>query len=199
MGFFCIIPDPEIKDKKIKVLLTCYHVVNIKEVDKIIYINHSNKIKRIDLNEKDIKRRYWYNEEFDMDYTCIELLEKDEITDYYFLNIDQNIEFNNYTKENLKDKIVYIFKKGEESTGKIIKIDKTKIIYTNETKDGWSGSPVIRKDNKQVIAIHQGGNKTSYKNLGILIKYILMKMKKKEIKYEEEWEKNSKIIVTILN
>ena len=136
MGFFCEIPDPEIKDKNIKVLLTCYHVVKIKEVDKIRYYNHSNKWKEIYLNEKGIKRRYWYNEGEDMDYTCIELLEKDEITDYYFLGIDKNIKCNNYTEENLKDKRIYIFKKGEESSGKIILIDKTKIKYTNETESG---------------------------------------------------------------
>lgn len=198
IGFFCKIPDPDIinNPNNIKVLLTCYHVIKIKEIDTIKY-QFLNIEKEINLKEKE--RRIWYNEKEDYDYTCIEILEKDKIDENDCLNIDKNISLNNYTKDNLLNKVVYIFKAKEVSIGNIKTIKEMNLIYNNDTKSGWSGSPVIRKDNNQVIAIHKNGiikqNNTNFlANRGILIKYMLMDMdkEKKEIQFNEKWKNEKK-------
>lgn len=202
IGFFCKIPDPDHKNNNItnniKVLFTCYHVAKIKEINTIKF-KFLTQEKEINVKEKE--RRKWYLEAYD--YSCIEILEKDKIDENDCLNIDENIEFDNYTKENLLNKVVYIFKTREVSIGNIKYISQMNLIYNNDTQDGWSGSPVIRKDNNKVIAIHKNGiilkedNKGNKEgvfkgNQGILLKYILKHMRErneKDIKFKEEWKK----------
>ena len=147
-GFICMIPDPENNNHNIEVLLTCYHVASIDKIKTIYYKFENHEKKEINFENKD--RRKWYNKE--LDYACIEMLEKDNI-------INCLIYENNYTKINLYNKIVLVFttfQSEELSFGFIKNIKKSKLLYTNDTTDGWSGSPVIRKDNNEVIAIHQG-------------------------------------------
>ena len=202
IGFFCQIPDPDNKNytiaNNIKVLFTCYHVANLKEINTIKY-KFLTQEKEINVKEKE--RRKWYSKDYD--YSCIEILEKDKIDENDCLNIDENIEFDNYTKENLLDKVVYIFKTREVSIGNIKYIHTINLIYNNDTKEGWSGSPVICKDNNKVIAIHKEGIKsnddnkgkkegTFLGNQGILLKYILKHMREKsekDIKFKEKWKK----------
>ena len=183
-GFICMIPDPENNNHNIEVLLTCYHVASIDKIKTIYYKFENHEKKEINFENKD--RRKWYNKE--LDYACIEMLEKDNIINC--LNIDENLYENNYTKINLYNKIVLVFttfQSEELSFGQIKNIRNSKLLYTNDTTYGWSGSPVIRKDNNEVIAIHQGAESSKKINIGILLKYILMDMKKEKINYDEEW------------
>ena len=184
-GFICMIPDPENNNHNIIVLLTCYHVANIDKI-KILHYKFKNHSKK-EISFEDQNRRKWYNKE--LDYACIEMLEKDNIINC--LNIDENLYENNYTKINLYNKIVLvftIFQSEEMSFGFIKKISNSKLLYSNDTINGYSGSPVIRKDNNEVIAIHQAGYPTKKINIGILLKYILMDMNKKKINYDEKWD-----------
>ena len=179
-----MIPDPENNNHNIVVLLTCYHVASIDKIKKLHYKFENHEKKEINFENKD--RRKWYNKE--LDYACIEMLEKDNIINC--LNIDENLYENNYTKINLYNKIVLVFttfQSEELSFGQIKNINNSKLLYTNDTTDGWSGSPVIRQDNNEVIAIHQGGYSSEKINIGIILKYILMDMKKENINYDEKW------------
>ena len=189
-GFFCEILDPDNSSKNIIVLFTCHHVINPnkkEKVNKIYYkfINEENEDNEEDKGKeiilKDQGRRDWSNPE--IDYYCIEMLEKDNI--HYYLNIDKYMyEKNNYTKDNFS---ILIFISQQLSLDSIKKISEYNLFYKNTTKEGWSGSPVIRNDNYEVIGIHQGKNKDQKEKIGILLKYILKDMKKEPLEYEEEY------------
>ena len=169
-GFFCKIPSPQNKNENIIVLLTCYHVLplNKYEISQIFY-HIENEDKKV-LNLKN--RKKWRDEE--LDYTCIEILEEDNITNY--LNIDENIIQDNYPIKELQKKAIYIFNsKLEFSVGNIIKIWNNLLHYDSDTTYGWSGSPIFNKNNNNVIAIHKGFDEQL--NIGVFIRTILKHMK----------------------
>lgn len=106
-GFFCKIPSPQNKNEKIKVLLTCYHVLfdnkydnNYQLVEIFYHIENQDK-KALNLNN----RKIWSDKK--VDYMCIEILEEDNINDY--LNIDENIIQDNYPLTELKKKKQFIY------------------------------------------------------------------------------------------
>ena len=186
-GFFCMIPDPEEKNKRIKVLLTCYHVVNTKETDKIYYNLINQEKKELSIRN----RRKWSDQK--IDYTCIQLLEEDSINNY--LNIDENLLNNKNAENNLINKIVLIYTRFEleqMSFGTIEKFIEYDLLYTNDTLNGWSGSPVILKENNEVIAIHKNGIKGKNYNKGGYIKSILSHIKtQKRIQFDEKSKNNN--------
>ena len=171
-GFFCIIPSPQNKNDKIKVLLTCYHVLfddkndNNYQIVEIFYHIENQGKKALNLNN----RKTWSDK--DLDYMCIEILEEDNIHDY--LNIDENIIQDNYPLNELQKKEIYIFNsKLEFSIGNLLIVNKN-IYYDSETKSGWSGAPIFFKNENNIIGIHQGFNAPL--NVGILIRSILKHM-----------------------
>ena len=105
-GFFCRIPYTKNDNLLLNVLLTCEHVLN----QNIIFSNNEIKIKVCD-TVKNISlknRKKWSNKK--MDYTCIEILEEDEINDFYHIDdIILNKNYNNEININNKMNNIYIF------------------------------------------------------------------------------------------
>ena len=157
-GFFCELYNFPIK----YALFTNNHVLDEKntKLGDIINIEYfkKNKIvkKKIKINEK---RKVFTNKE--LDYTCIQLFESDEIK--YYFKIDP-ILFSE-EKNCLENSEIFIlqYPLGNElsfSYGKILSLEDEKIIHSASTEQGSSGSPIIRrcKDN-YIIGLHCGGIK----------------------------------------
>ena len=156
-GFFCELYNFPIK----YALFTNNHVLNEKntKIGDIINIEYfkKNKIvkKKIKINEK---RKVFTNEE--LDYTCIQLFESDEIK--YYFQIDPIIFSED--KNFLENSEIFILQyPGNElsfSYGKVLSLKNEKISHSASTEEGSSGSPIIRrcKDN-YLIGLHRGGIK----------------------------------------
>ena len=172
-GFYLKIPY---KEKYIKALLTCNHVLKIGKNISTIYYYQGNNRKNLDLKG----RKKWQSESNNLDYTCIQILEKDNIKN--FLEIDKNILNGNYfsLKKNLLIQI-YDFQL-KLSVGNIepktYKNDKEEnyIYYSCNTQAGWSGGPILTCDNL-LIGVHNAG--CSKTNKGINIKCIINDIIKK--------------------
>ena len=178
-GFFCQIPDPSNNNKYIKVLLTCYHVLNIdtNNIKITISDNNGNK-KSIELKNRTI----WYNKQANLDYICISLLKKDKITHCFEINQEFSIE--NY-KKYLKGKTIYSLGYIPEldfNKGIIDHLDDDYMYCNYSTEKGWSGGPIFNKNNL-VIGIHKGHSKEKNLNLGIPILSILNDMSQNGPKY----------------
>ena len=175
-GFYLKFP---LGEKDMRVLLTCYHVLDINNKDYINYTNEENE------KELCIKyRKIFKSDSNNLDYICIPLSEKDNIEN--FLDIDKNIFNLGY---NLNDKLIQIFKYDLTlSLGQIIKINDNKEIFHDcNTEPGWSGGPILTRDNSKVIGIHKGtDNKVNY---GIFIKNIIDDIKKQIQKLKDENKK----------
>ena len=151
-----------------KCLLTNNHVLNENDIklNKEIIIEYKNKIKRIKITEN---RKVYTNEE--LDYTCIEILDKDNIEEYF--KIDDNII--EYSIDKYKNKEIFIlqYPKGNElsfSSGIILEIKDNKIIHNSSTYEGSSGSPIIlRNSDNSIIGIHYGSDENKKFNLSINI------------------------------
>ena len=162
-GFFCEINDKDIPFKK--VLFTNNHILNEKnkenniELSNEIEFEYLNKIKKI----KMIKNRRKYTNK-NIDYTCIEILDEDEIKQFF--KIDESY-LNNINI--LKDKEIFIlqYPNGEElkySSGKILNIENNEIHHSAATYYGSSGSPLIKRyNNKLILGIHCGDVKNKDK------------------------------------
>ena len=88
--YFCRIPYKKNDNLLLNVLLTCEHVLtqDIIFSDNEIKIKVGDEVKNLSLKN----RKKWSNKE--MVYSCIEILEEDEINDFY--NYDTILK-NNYT------------------------------------------------------------------------------------------------------
>lgn len=92
-GFFCRIPYTKNNNLLLNVLLTCEHVLTQEKIlsDNEIKIKVYDEDKIIPLKN----RKIWYNKE--IDYFCIEILEEDDIKDFY--NLDDIILRKDYSNE----------------------------------------------------------------------------------------------------
>lgn len=166
-GFYLKIPY---KKKYIKALLTCNHVLKIEENMSTIYYYNENIKKDLDLTD----RFFWQNGNNNLDYTCIQILEKDIKG---FLEIDKNVLNENYSLENGKRIQIYNYEK-DQSVGNIqLKMgqndeEKNFIYYNCDTQNGWSGGPILNCDNL-LIGVHKGFNKEEKVNFAINIKCII--------------------------
>ena len=176
-GFFLKFPFGK---KEMRVLLTSYHVLDINNKDYINYTNEENE-KELYISNREIIK----SDSNNLDYICIPLFEHDNIEN--FLDIDKNIFNPGY---NLKDKQIQIYKYDLTlSLGKIINIkDKKEIFYDCNTEAGWSGGPILTKDNK-VIGIHKGTDNKEKLNYGICIKNIIEDIKDQIQKLKDGNEK----------
>jgi V8-like Glu-specific endopeptidase len=163
-----------------RVLLTSYHVLDTNYKDYINYTNEENE-KELHISNREIIK----SDSNNLDYICIPLFEHDNIEN--FLDIDKNIFNPGY---NLKDKQIQIYKYDLTlSLGKIINIkDKKEIFYDCNTEAGWSGGPILTKDNK-VIGIHKGTDNKEKLNYGICIKNIIEDIKDQIQKLKDGNEK----------
>ena len=153
-GFFCLISDSDIPFTK--AFFTANHILNKSslENEKTIIIEHLNKIKKFEITSK---RKYFTNEK--LDYSCIEILEEDEIKSDYFFKIEPNIL--NDKKKSLKNQEIFIlqYPMGGDlsfSSGRIININNDHIFHSASTCKGSSGSPIIRRFNYNIVGLHFG-------------------------------------------
>ena len=157
-GFFCEMNNFPIKYG----LFTNNHVLNENNIKpgniiNIEYYNNSSYIKKkIEIDEK---RKVFTNEE--LDYTCIELFESDEIFKYFKIDPILFTNDKNYIKNS--DIFILQYPKGNElsfSYGKILSIADNKIYHSASTEEGSSGSPIIRRcKDFYIIGLHYGGIK----------------------------------------
>ena len=162
-GFFCRININEIPLKL--VLFTNNHILdrNSLKIGEKIILDHKNfstsKILEITKN-----RKIFTDEE--LDYTCIEIFEKDNILKKEEIKetftIDQKILEGNPSSLLNNDVYLIQYPKGNEfslSIGKIDYIDNKLIKHTASTEYGSSGAPIIRRNNYSIIGIHYGSPK----------------------------------------
>jgi len=157
-GFLCNVG----RFKKIKCLITAYHVLGEEELKNEIKIafNNNEKIKSI----KNDSSRLTYTNEND-DITIIEIKEEDKLKNYDALEIDEYIYYDNIDFNNeYNNKIAYIlhYPEGnfiEFSKNIIFAIEHNSNIYHScSTKAGSSGAPILNFDTLKVIGIHKGYN-----------------------------------------
>ena len=159
-GFFCRININEIPFKL--ALFTNNHILKRDDlkVGKEIIFDHINfeesKILEIKNN------RIIFTDE-ELDYTCIEILDEDNIFKNNeiekLFKIDQNILEGNSSSLNDNDIFILQYPKGNEfsfSIGKIDYIDNKIIKHTATTLDGSSGAPILKRTNYSIIGIHFG-------------------------------------------
>ena len=178
-GFFLKINMKDILFKKC--LLTNNHILdeNDIKVNKEIIIEYKNEIKSIEITEN---RKVYTNKE--LDYTCIEIFDKDNIKEYFTIDEDL-IE---YTIEIYKNKEIFIlqYPLGDElsfSSGIILDIKGNKIIHNSSTYEGSSGSPIIlRNSDNSIIGLHNGSYKDNNQN------YIISEIKIKEEDANKEFQ-----------
>ena len=152
-GFFCRLPLGKIE--LINVLITCNHVLS----SKILLSSENIKIE-INKEEKVISkkgRRIFTNDK--LDYTCIEILDDDEIDDFYSVD-DINLN-KNFSGEKYINKLVIIYsimknKRLGFSNG-LIKTAKDKLfLYTCNTYPGCSGGVILNQNTGCVVGVHMG-------------------------------------------
>ena len=150
-GFFCKIPY--FNTTKI-VLFTNNHILNEESIKlgNEIKIAYQNKIKMIEItNERFCKTNILY------DFTCIEILDEDDIEDFY--EIEDYNNFNNYNNEDIA---ISQYPKGgpmKVKTGHLIEINDYIIYHSVDTNFGSSGSPIILLSrNFKIIGIHRKYN-----------------------------------------
>ena len=172
-GLFCKIPY---FDKTIKVLLTNNHILNEESIQKgkKVKIVYKGLIKEIEITEKRFCKTSLIN-----DFTCIEILNEDNIEDFFEID---NYNNNNYEYDDIA--IIHYPNGGnmEINGGHFIQIDNNNILHDISTKNGSSGSPIILLlRNYKVIGIHKGYNEKKKLNSGIYIKNIIEYINKNEI------------------
>ena len=184
-GFFCKLNDSNIPFQK--ALFTNNHVLNEKNIKKEKKIklkyqeNENIKEKIIEISEK---RKTYTNDE--LDYTCVEIFDEDEINNFF--EIDNDIIIN---KMKLINQEIFIlqYNKSKDlvfSSGKILKIEDNKMIHSAITESGSSGSPLIRRSRNEleyIVGIHMGTIKNhKYANIAITFDSIIEDLKLKIIK-----------------
>ena len=160
-------------------LMTNEHVINSQMIlnKEEINIRFDNKKREltIKLNEKErIIKTFKY---LKIDATIIEILEKDNITDDYFLlpSLDY-INENGYNYFVSKEIEIPQFPGGKElsfSKGIIKEVyldnDQYQFSHLASTESGSSGSPIVLKGQECVLGIHKGGSEIEEKNYGDFI------------------------------
>ena len=132
-----------------KCLITNNHILkedNIK-IGKLIKIEYKNKEKIIDITEN---RRVFTSQE--LDYTLIEILDKDKISSFFKINPDFLNEPENFIGKEIF--ILCLYKGLSFSTGEILKIKDNIIIHDCSTGRGCWGSPIIDRYNLSILGIH---------------------------------------------
>ena len=179
-GFFCKIPYKKDNNHLIPVLITCNHVLSKDLIEKNnINIIIDGQAKTISLNQ----RKIWTDEK--IDFTCIEIKEKEDSIDNFFY-LDDNVLKNNHFNECYLNQNVIIyginFKNGNKfafSDGIIKSIKVNYFIYTCNTFPGCSGGCITNQYNNCIIGVHKGKIEDENKNavnagifIGDIVKYI---------------------------
>lgn len=169
-GFFCEIPYKN--NKKLKVLITNFHVIDeeyIKDNKVIKYsLGDSDNPKDMLL---DSDRKIYLDEEYDT--TIIEIKENDNIENY--LELDENL-FENNSELFYENNIIYCIQYPElnnssssVSYGIIKKFDNYNLNHLCSVKNDSLGSPLLNLLNNKVIGLHKTSSKEF--NIGTFLKY----------------------------
>ena len=187
-----------------------YCILTNQHVIEPCLVNNKDEITIRDDNEKkdftiklDKKERiiecFKDNDALKIDATLIEIIEKDNIDDSYFLFPNMDYIDNKKLLIN-QDIVVSQYPKGKIlsiSTGKITRISPENdfIFYHNaDTTNGSSGGPIVLKGEKSIFAIHAAGVKGKAENVGMIIEIIVNMMSTYKKNGERiEYYKNGKI------
>ena len=154
-GFFLSLDNEDIPFKRC--LIASNYILNEECLDKNkeITLEYKNIIKRIGIKDG---RKVYINK--DLNYTCIEIYDKDDIKDFF--TIDYNIIGKSIEAFKDKDIIILQYSKGNElsiSTGKIIGIKNDKMMHNCSINNSSSGSPIISRNlNNSIIGLHYGSD-----------------------------------------
>ena len=194
-GFFCKIPYTENNNLLLPVLITCNHVLNEDSINsKDITIILNGESKTIPLKQ----RKKWTNE--NLDFTCIEIKEKeDNINDFFYLDdsvLMFNCSNNNYLNKKVRIYGIYGISKEDckqlAFSDGLIKIcgpnvcdegeqlESQFFAYDCNTYPGFSGGCIVNQANNCVIGIHKGALEKTKLNAGIFIREIIKYIKDKE-------------------
>ena len=178
-------------------MMTNNHVLDVNAIkpDKTVKfsINNDNKYYKILIDKS---RRTYTNEFYDV--TIIEIKEEDKINEISFFELDKQI-FKENSDEIFRSSQIYLlhYPEGiemEASNGviKAISKDNQKIQHLCDASEGSSGSPIINKDNLQVIGIHKGGAEGAKNyNLGTLLKGAIEQFKQEIEKKANKIDNNN--------
>ena len=173
-GFFCKIP---LYNQLIKFLFTSNHIINKDLIKTGNNIHFVYKLKRKKIKIAD-NRKCFINE--DLDYTCIEIFDEDEIEDFFDV---ENKEYKDINEYFLNEDIAIIqYPKGgplKINAGHLKEINENMIKHKVSTDYGSSGAPIILYErNYEILGIHRGRNTKLNINMGIYIKFIIEDIKK---------------------
>ena len=166
-GFFCKIPFPH-QSNLLHALIIYNNKNNISKGSKINFtMNNEENSYSILLNES---RKIYIDK--NKDISIIEINKDDNLKIDSFLNIDENVDKNNFSKfyENKQIYILYYQneKKVNYSIGFINNIyNNYNIKHNCIIKNRSSGGPIMNLFNFKIIGFH------TKDNLGILIKYVI--------------------------
>ena len=176
-GFFCKIPYTDNNNILLPVLITCSHILKRDSINsKDIKIILNGESKTISLGQ----RKKWTDQ--DLDFTCIEIKEKeDNIKTFYTLDdevLDNNNSIDWYLNKNV---LIFAVNKTDGqvglSNGLIKKCESHYFYYNCNTYPGCSGGCIVNQVNNNVIGIHKGENETDGLNAGIFIREIIKDIK----------------------
>ena len=189
-GFLCLIPIPN-QDHSLKVLMTCYHLLNdLKKRNKIKLTFESGKEILLSFDES---RIIYKNEENDILF--IDLKDKEFYLDN-FLIIDKDIYEGKEFDKIYKNASIYII---HYPKGRIVysfdskpKFDEMNNIFHHcPTEKGSSGAPIMNLNNHRVIGIHIG-NSLNYQ-IGKVINFPITYYNKKIEEFKNyEYNKTEK-------
>ena len=175
-GFFCKIPFPD-ECQLLKVLITNNHVLGEEDIidGNIIPISLNNDIINLEIQINNSRKRYT-NPIYDI--TIIEILASDNIAEFLFLDIDNQIYLKDDPNKIFHQNSIYLLHYPsdniEYSIGviKSITLDESNNIqHLCNTEKGSSGSPIMNLNNYKVIGIHKGSKQGQQNwNLGTFIK-----------------------------
>ena len=169
------------KEEPFYCLMTNEHVINQDMVDneeeiEIYYDNQRRRNKIILNKEERFIRDYTF---LNIDAIVIEILDKDNINDYFFLlpNLDYINNFDNLSKKKIS---VIHFPEGgslSHSEGELRSITQYEFSHRASTKNGSSGSPIFIYNVPYVIGIHKQGKIDGTENYGDFIGPIVESIK----------------------
>ena len=168
-------------DKPLFSLMTNEYIItkNMIEKKEEIEVYYDNQKKRIKISLNKNERFIQSFIDIDIDCTIVEILNKDNVNEDYFLLPD--IDYKDYNYNELKNKNIYIvqFPLGKSmhySNGEIINIDKYEFSHKASTEPGSSGSPVFLEQTTKVIGIHKASDNYKKENYGDFIFPIINKL-----------------------
>ena len=175
-GFFCQL---KIDNKKKKFVFTSNHILK----NELISIGKKFTIlwKEKEMEIKITNDRIICSNE-NLDYTCVELLETENIGDNYFeiyhkIENNEIISNDTFIGEEIGD-IQYPENQLSIEFGKIIRFQDSLIVHSIPTSKGSSGSPLILINRDlSLIGIHQGSRNDEKLNNGISFIKILKDIK----------------------